>query len=154
MEKIKRQRKLTPFPQANDLNKIVSILRLEQDNLFSDDFLIQNLKISKRQIHYYISACIFLDYLDEKRVFTPNGKKFRILSNEGSILHLTQQIISNPVFGEVFFNQFLYGDEMNIDDISDLISINFGVTNESVAKRRSSTVKKWISWIFNKKITN
>ena len=154
MEDIKSQRKLTPFPQANDLNKIVSILRFEQDNLFSDDFLIQNLKISKRQIHYYISACVFLDYLDDKRVFTKNGKNFKILGNEGSILHLAQRIISSPVFGEVFFNQFLYGEEMKIDDISDLISINFGVVNESVAKRRSSTVKKWISWIFNKKITN
>jgi hypothetical protein len=154
MEELKSQRRQTPFPQANDLNKIVSILRYEQHNLFSDDFLIQNLQISKRQIHYYISACVFLDYLDDKRLFTANGKKFKILGNEGSVLHLAQQIISSPVFGQVFFNQFLYGEEMKSDDIADLISINFGVVNESVAKRRSSTVKKWINWIFTKKTTN
>ncbi len=143
-----KKRNTIPFPQANDIKKIILIIRTEQARLFDNNYLTDLLQISPRQINYYLSACSFLNILDRKRRFTDFGLSMKIKSDDGVAIALSQAIISKPVFGEVFFNKLFNGEFLPIEEISELITFSYGVDSIKVADRRASTVKKWINWIF------
>ena len=138
-----------PFPQANDVNKLIAIIRVEQDQLFDNQYLIELLKVTQRQVNYYLSACSFLGILDRKRHFAELGLSLKSKGQEGLIVALSQIIVSKPVFGEVFFNKLFNGCFLTNEEISELITFNYGVDSIEVADRRASTVKKWIDWIFD-----
>ena len=141
----------SPFPQANDVNKIISIIRTDQESLFDNEFLASLLSVTQRQINYYIAACTFLDILDRKRRFSQFGLLLKTKGQDGLIMALSQKIVSKPVFGEVFFNRLFNGATLSNEEISELITFYYGIGNTQVADRRASTVKKWINWIFKQK---
>ncbi len=146
------EKNIVPFPQANDFNKIVQIIEIDDEKLLKDN---EYMKIylslgTGRQISYYLSACEFLGLIN-KRKFTKLALEMRCLSKDTKILKFSQLIVSTPVFGEVFFSQYLYGEKYNSELIAQLIGLIYKIDNLEVCKRRASTVLKWISWIENNK---
>lgn len=146
------EKNIVPFPQANDFNKIVQIIEIEDEELLKDN---EYMKIylslgTSRQISYYLSACEFLGLIN-KRKFTKLALEMRCLSKDTKILKFSQLIVSTPVFGEVFFSQYLYGEKYNSEQIAQLIGLIYKIDNLEVCKRRASTVLKWILWIENNK---
>lgn len=141
-----------PFPQANDFNKIVQIIEIEDEKLLKDnEYMETYLSLGTgRQISYYLSACEFLGLIN-KRKFTNLALEIRCLSKDTKILKFSQLIVSTPVFGEVFFSQYLYDEKYNSEQIAQLIGLIYKIDNLEVCKRRASTVLKWISWIENNK---
>lgn len=141
-----------PFPQANDFNKVVKIIEIQDEELLKDnDYMKEYLSLgSSRQISYYLSACEFLG-LVTKRQFTTKALELKECSKDTRNLRLSQLIVSLPVFGEVFFSQYLYGSEYKSEQISELIGLIYKIDNIEVCKRRASTVIKWISWIESNK---
>lgn len=145
MEKI--DNKTIPFPQANDFVKIFSIIEIEDENNLNDnEFLANYLGVSPRQINYYLSACEFLDIV-EKRRFTEFGSHIRSMGFDNKKATVSSKIVSKPVFGEVFFLYYFYGEKMSIDEIAELIIFRYGNSMDKIAKRRASTVSNWIKWI-------
>lgn len=153
MEEEKKTKKI-PFPQANDVEKIITIIRTDEQKLLDNDFLMNTLNVTQRQINYYLSASTFLGVLDSKRHFTELGRSLTVKGNEGLVIALSKLIISKPVFCEVFFNKLFNGEYLSIDEISQMITIDYELDNVEVANRRASTVKKWVSWIFSHVNTN
>ena len=147
------ERNNIPFPQANDFNKIVQIIEIDNEELLKDnDYLEKYLNLGTgRQIAYYLSACEFLG-LVSKRKFTAKAIELRELSKDTRILRLSQLIVSAPVFGEVFFSKYYYNEKLDAEQISQLIGIIYKIDNDEVCKRRASTVIKWIDWIEQNKI--
>lgn len=140
-----------PFPQANDFNKIIQILECQESQLQDNNFLKEKLDLgTDRQISYYLSASEFLGLI-YKRKFTKLAVDIKSYSLESRILKLSQMIVSLPVFGEVFFMKYYYGNNSTTDEIAQLISILYGIDNYEVCKRRASTVNKWMSWIDEQK---
>ena len=148
-----KQNKL-PFPQANDFNKILKIIEIDdEDKLMDTSFLMDYLELgSQRQISYYVSAAEFLGIIDRDRKFTDFGDELRSSIYESRVLKLCQRIISLPVFGEIFFMQYLYKEAVDTNYISQMISDIYGIDNVEVCNRRASTVKKWLSWIDSNKL--
>lgn len=137
-----------PFPQANNFDNILKIVLIDdENNLKNNDFLKELLDLgTDRQISYYLSACEFLGLL-QRRNLTLLGKEIRNLPKDMQILKLSQLIVSSPVFGEVFFMKYFSGKQLSKDEISELISIIYGIANDEVCSRRASTVFKWLEWI-------
>ncbi len=137
-----------PFPQANNFDNILKIVLIDdENNLKNNDFLKELLDLgTDRQISYYLSACEFLGLL-QRRNLTLLGKEIRNLPKDIQILKLSQLIVSSPVFGEVFFMKYFSGKQLSKDEISELISIIYGIDSDEVCGRRASTVSKWLEWI-------
>ena len=145
------ERNSVPFPQANDFEKIIKLLEVNEDKLKDNDYLKELLSLgTDRQISYYLSACEFLGLI-LKRQFTEVAKELKSVSNDIRVLKLSQLIVSMPVFGEVFFMRYYYNSNPRIDEISQMISILYKIDNYEVCKRRASTVIKWLSWIDEQK---
>ncbi|MBO4516528.1 hypothetical protein J5751_03755 [bacterium] len=141
-----------PFPQANDFEKIIKLIKIEDEALLQDNnYLVSILNVSQRQINYYIAACVFLGVVDNKRLFTEFGCLLRKKGYDNFLSSISAKIISMPVFGDAFFSRFFYDEELSTDDIAELLSITYGIENQAVAKRRASTVKNWINWLFKQR---
>ena len=142
-----------PFPQANDFGKILAIIKVEEEIFISDkQKLMEILSLgTERQISYYLSACEFLDIIDSKRNFTEFGNDLRESSVDGLIIKLCRKIVSLPVFGEVFFYKYLYGESIDNNEISQLIGALYRIENDEVCNRRASTVKNWLKWVEEKR---
>lgn len=137
------------FPQADDLDKIIKIIKTEK-NSFDPEKLKSILKLgTTRQIAYYLSACQFLDILDGNKEFTVFGERLKIVSDNTLLNLLAKKIISKDVFGECFFKSLKEKKLIKRDDVAQLILSLTEINNYSVAYRRAQTVISWLSKIFN-----
>lgn len=141
-----------PFPQANDFEKVISLIKIKKESLLQDnEYLTNLLNVSLRQVNYYLAACVFLGIINKERLFTEYGCILRNQGHDQFLASISMKIISLPVFGDAFFSKFFYGEDMENEDISELLSINYDIKNAAVADRRASTVRNWINWIFSKR---
>ena len=142
-----------PFPQANSFAKIIKIIKIQDEKLLSDvSYLKQLLSLgSARQIDYYLSACEFLGLVTKDRCFTEHGIALRQTDFNLFILKTSQLIVSKPVFGEAFFSEFIFGRQLKKEEMAQLISDLYNITNLAVCERRASTVRNWLDWIYKQK---
>lgn len=141
-----------PFPQANDFKKVIQLIKIEKEILLKDNSYLEKLLIiSQRQVNYYLAACSFLGIINNDREFSNFGIELRNMGYDQLISCISSKIISMPVFGDVFFSRFFYDQELSNDDVAELLTIKYRINNYSVAKRRASTVRNWINWIFEQK---
>lgn len=151
-EKNKNKIKKVPFPQADVFEKIISILNIDDESLLKDKIYVSKLLggIHERQVAYYISASIYLGLLTNEKKFTETANKLREKSSIRQSADLATLIISNKVFGEVYFLQKIYGEKFDVDDVVDIMKENDIVFDSDVMyKRRARTVIGWIQWIDN-----
>ena len=141
--------KSIPFPQADDFNKVISLLNIEDENNLKNKNKISILfdGIADRQVQYYLSACMYLNLVDEKKEFTPLGKKLRTLSRTEQEVELAQIIVSHDVFGHVYFLEKRLETKLDRTDVIDLLKSYVKFESEEMYKRRSQTIIKWIEWI-------
>ena len=73
--------KNAPFPQADDFEKVVKILNVDDAEKLKNTSYISMLigDLTSRQVSYYLAACKYLGLIDDKRCFTNEGKRIRKL---------------------------------------------------------------------------
>tara|TARA_B100001027_G_C16250849_1_gene324335 strand:+ start:558 stop:983 length:426 start_codon:yes stop_codon:yes gene_type:complete len=137
-----------PFPQANDLGKIL-ILICKFENYSTRDLLeLLNLG-SPRQLDYYFNAAIFLGLLKIKNNKKVHTNDSRIIVNELPNFREKRFILfllKNKLIKSIVFN---YSDKNIIDILQDYDS--FKNLSESTKNRRINTIRKWVKWL-NKNI--
>lgn len=145
MEKFKN----IPFPQADDFSKILKIININNPLDIKNNSTMRIILggISDRQIQYYVTAVIFLGILDSHKNFTNLGSEIRTLNAYNQKILICRLIVSNPVFGEVYFSEKILGCTLNREDIVCIMKKYLTYTSEEVYIRRAQTVMKWIEWI-------
>ena len=137
----------TPFPQANDLNKVLIFLN---NYSFSTQKELKNkMKLTKsRQIQYYKSACVFLGFINNTKelTLTRSGKKITRTSHDLQKEIYILELIKTPVLKKIVFNY----DEKKIMTILENTQ-SFKKLSPTTKKRRVSTIKSWVKWL-NKNI--
>lgn len=136
------------FPQANDLEKVITVMSIESPELVKDRGHIAHIlgDVTDRQVTYYVSACVYLGFVTPKREFTPYGLKVLAMPRTEKIVEMARRIISDPIFGYVFFMQRMIGVPLEREDIIELMK-QHTVLTEELYKRRAQTVVKWVNWI-------
>lgn len=144
-----------PFPQANDLDKVIDLIMNTQMGITNRGAIAELFDFEDRQGDYYANAAVYLGLL--KR--TANFSEF-LLTNEGkSILNsekrnqrniiLLQQILKKPTFNEIIrtaYDNSRIIENINTDLVVNIIQKHVNI-NDTTARRRSSTVLRWIKWI-------
>lgn len=136
------------FPQANDLEKVITVMSIARADLIRDRVHIAHIlgDVSDRQVTYYVSACVYLGFITPNREFTEYGREVLSMPRSEKIVEIVRRIISDPIFGYVFFMQRLLGVKLEREDIIDLMK-KHTVLTEQLYKRRAQTVVKWVEWI-------
>ena len=153
---IEREPKV-PYPQANDLDKVIDIVtNFISGELDNKQNIATHFDFDERQGDYYANAAMYLGFLEREE--TPSGTfKLTHLGNEMANcnnrsqrnLILLKQLLKNPSFNELFKSIETESDlqSINIHTIESVIRKNTTLTLNTPV-RRASTVKSWLSWIY------
>jgi hypothetical protein len=138
-----------PFPQADDFEKVISLLNIKEESSLKDKTCVSILlgDIDNRQVQYYLSALMYLDMVQSNKCFTAKGKYIRSLGFSKQIVELAKAIISRDVFGTVYFTEKLLEVKMNRDEVIEIMKEFVEFATETMYIRRSQTVIKWIEWV-------
>ncbi len=133
-----------PFPQANDLGKV--LLLIDKYNYSTKKELLFLLELNaERQYDYYVNAAIFLGFIkkeNKKKRLTKSGK---VVSGESSNFKKERfilELLKHPLIKSVIFNY----KEKTIFEILEKFH-SFKLLSISTKKRRVSTIKRWVQWL-------
>jgi 5'(3')-deoxyribonucleotidase len=127
----------TPFPQANDIYKVIWLIdsKISQKLSMSLDFI--NMNISLRQIEYYQNAGEFLGLLNEGMP-TKLAKEIFIKSKEEVLNKIAKLVKKSIIFDQYYVKQ----DKNHVVNLL----MELYKYSHSTAERRFVTVKAWTEW--------
>ena len=143
-----------PFPQADDFEKIVTIVNISDSIALNDSVkLSQTLGgITDRQVAYYLSAATFLGLIESEKGQKKFAQKCLEIRNMNSYLQtaeLISLILKNPVFSKVYSYTIVIGIQ-EVEDIKEVIKEYYPQYSDAIYERRAQTVSSWINWIIEK----
>jgi hypothetical protein len=146
-----------PFPQANDLDKILDIIVSFREERKTSEQISKEFKFHGRQGDYYANSALYLGFLVRDQecigsfVLTGRGKeikrcKIRLCRNR----ILFNQLLRKPVFRSVMILLKDYDYDVSRitrDSVAAIIMDNYNSYSWMTCKRRASTVISWMKWI-------
>ncbi len=142
-----------PFPQANDLNKVIDIVSAIDQGFFRVSDFAEYFGFVERQVSYYLSAARYLGFIGtiDHLGVTPVGLR---LTKEKSRLNRTEivlkSLISRPVFRDCIILLEHYGynpTAITTEEIGKVISTYRSDISGDTVARRASTVRNWLNWL-------
>ena len=146
-----------PFPQADKFERVVDLLSLLLERDLTKDDITENYEFDRRQTDYYTNAGLYIGLIENYKDSLTKKVTFCLTSEGRSILHkrpklkyldLINKILERQVFYLVFQLALKQGGIPPEDAICKIISENRPDINDTTIKRRYSTVRGWISWIW------
>ena len=138
-----------PFPQADDFEKVISLINVTDESKLSDkkyiSFVLEN--VTDRQVMYYLSAAMYLGLISKDKHFTELGCYVRNLSPTKQRIELIRLLMSDNVFGTVYITEKVYGIKLEKEEVIDIIKSEYPQYSDELYERRYQTVKKWLLWI-------
>lgn len=130
--------KIIPFPQADNLEKVVRVARADESVLKNTQALSSLLDdVTQRQVNYYLSAAEYLG-LVYNRFLTDEGREFRSLYGNDQKAYLAYTVFRNPVFYRA------YAEDADFTRFTEILQEEYPDMNERVVRRRSQTGIAWI----------
>lgn len=144
-----------PFIQADNFERIVSLLENMYENPMTSEEIIELMKFTSRQRDYYFNAGKYLGLfqkLKEDKVtkygLTNIGVNVYKKSYKERQLELVKLILSHRIFRDLFGEILETGEIPDKDRVEEL-ELEYNVCSINVASRRATSVISWINWIFN-----
>lgn len=157
---VKAQTTDIAFPQADKFERIIDLLSLLFEKDLTKDEITENYQFDVRQTQYYTDACRYLRLVHkENRYSTKETEIIFSLTDEGKDIlrrrhkikyfELIKKIIENPIFYKVFKLAVNNGEIPSKQEVCQImLESNLGI-NKTTIERRSTTVRKWIEWIWS-----
>jgi hypothetical protein len=144
-----------PFPQADDLDKVIDTLSLVSQGYKTKQEISEVLEFDERQGDYYANAARYLELLDRKDndfIITKLGEEFiKIKTRSKRGFFIARQLILKPVFNILFHNLVKANYDINLLSQENIVATIASQKDlsDSTLRRRASTVKKWIEWVLS-----
>ena len=139
-----------PFPQANDMTKIIKLVMADEEVLSDKDKAMELIQVgTSRQVAYYLSALLFLKYITHDKKFTELAKSIK--TNEMEVKkNIHSQLLNNGTFKE-YYLMFSDSKKIDVGVIKKSLLEDKGnkKLSESTLNRRASTIKAWVEWMYN-----
>ncbi len=144
-----------PFPQADDLNKVIDTVSLVNQGYKTKQDISDVLEFDERQGDYYANAARYLGLLDRRNsefYLTETGRnliKTKTRTERGKFL--SRQLIQKPVFNKLFHHLLRTEFDLNSLNQEEIMNIISSQEDLSVStlRRRALSVRKWIGWVLS-----
>lgn len=135
------------FPQANSLDKIIKLIMSNNDALRDRDIAKQILDVtSDRQVSYYYSSLIYIGLVRSNKDL--NDETLLVKNNETELKKLIiYKLLKKDLFISLM-NKYPF-DSNEQEFIIEEIKKYYPKLTDDTIKRRASTIKSWIEWIYN-----
>lgn len=153
LREVPAQAEEAPFPQADDLDKVVDLVQRAADGVSEKSQFAEFFEMDERQGDYYANAAKYLGWLRREGhqfQLTESGAAFsRLPARAQRTLHLARQLLQRPVFHgaleRLAERNFLLA-ALSEGELAELISQHAGL-NPTTARRRACTARNWIAWL-------
>lgn len=137
-----------PFPQANDIEKIIKLLMAGQEVIDNKEAAMRLLNVSStRQVAYYLSALLYLKYINHEKKMTKLGLECS-KDIELAKSNVKSQLVSDSLFNQVF-KRFIEKNTVDNKYIENLLHKRNDTLSPSTIKRRASTIISWVEWMID-----
>lgn len=140
------------YPQANTFQTVLDMIQFLVEPIGKYE-LAEQFNFNVRQSDYYANSLRFLSLarrVDSKYVLTEIGQRVNDLPNSDMRNELIiRQILSHITFKLIFDSYLKNGGVADDDYIDKVLMDNVSSISGSTIRRRRSTVKQWIDWIFS-----
>jgi len=142
--------KAVPYPQANSLDVVLSVIcSLRDAGMSVYDLVGTGIVNSSRQARYYYNAAAFLGFCYRRGdYFYPTDSATSLMAEEASdrAPMFAAMILRHEEVGRLFLNVFMLRDrEARIKWISEQIAPN--IVAVATLRRRASCLLAWMSWV-------
>lgn len=136
-----------PFPQANDINKVITLVQAGDDIIEDKEKAKEVIKVgSPRQVSYYLSALQYLKYLGQNKKLTERALKLQNSKSE-LVSDIYNQLLEDKLFGKAY-HDFKATGQVNIDKVTSDLKKENQRLSESTLRRRASTIRSWVEWMY------
>lgn len=137
-----------PFPQANDMERIIALLKLEGKTLDDKKRIMEIIHVnSERQVMYYFSALQYFKFLDSEYHFTARALETK--GDEKKIKEAIYTVLNELSLFKKLHRLFLDKREADSESVFKvLIEENVHQLSENTLRRRASTIKSWVDWMY------
>lgn len=144
-----------PFIQADNFERIVSLLENMYENPMTSDEIIELMKFTSRQRDYYFNAGKYLGLFQKikedkvtKYGLTNVGVSIFKKNYKERQLELVKLILSHRIFRDLFAEIVETAKIPSSKRVVEL-ELEYNVCSKNVASRRATSVIGWLNWIFN-----
>lgn len=136
-----------PFPQANDINKVIALVQAGDDIIENKEKAKEVISVgTPRQVSYYLSALQYLKYLGQNKKLTERALKLQNSKSE-LVSDIYNQLLEDKLFGKAY-HDFKATGEVNIDKVTSDLKKENQKLSESTLRRRASTIRSWVEWMY------
>lgn len=136
-----------PFPQANDINKVIALVQAGDDIIENKEKAKEVINVgTPRQVSYYLSALQYLKYLGQNKKLTERALKLQNSKSE-LVSDIYNQLLEDKLFGKAY-HDFKATREVSIDKVTSDLKKENRRLSESTLKRRASTIRSWVEWMY------
>lgn len=138
----------TTFPQADSLQKITKLIRVNDENTINDTEKLKKLLgvTTYRQVQYYIMALRYLGVITHDKKFSELGVRLRMLTTQKFQIELANIILNLEIFKFIYQEENKRGVFLSEKEISYLLKNKVPGYSESTYNRRTKTIKKWLEF--------
>jgi hypothetical protein len=143
----------TPFPQADDLDKVIDLAKLVGTGLTEKTQFADLFEFDERQGDYYANAAKYLGLL--QRVgsgfqLTQSGAVFSALpARSERTIYIARQLLKRPSFRraiELLLARNLLLASLGPRELAAIVATETGL-NLTTASRRALTLRTWLTWL-------
>lgn len=142
-----------PFPQADDMAKVVDIVTAVSDGVYADSELINEFGFVQRQARYYLAAASYLGFIHKQRDHGLTDTGYRLVKEKSRMNRteiILKQLLARQVFRESI--ELLRSRDFALTNISHnevveiLARVRTDITGDTI-HRRAITVRQWLKWV-------
>ena len=136
-----------PFPQADDINKVITLVQAGDEIIENKEKAKEVINVgSPRQVSYYLSALQYLNYLGRNKKLTERALKLKNSKSE-LVSDIYNQLLEDKLFGKAY-HDFKATGQVNIDKVTFDLKKESQRLSESTLRRRASTIRAWVEWMY------
>lgn len=143
------------FPQADKFERVVNLCELLNVHPYTQEQITQQYAFDVRQTNYYADAAQYLGLVKKAGTkgpytITTEGRRILNLPYKRRQLAFCEKIIQHKPFYESLKQSLEKGSILEKDSIVTIMQSShiYNVESDSTFKRRASTIRGWINWIF------
>lgn len=139
-----------PFPQADDLRIVLTIVRMLQNHPCTKADITHELGYDKRQTDYYVNAGRWLGFIDDKLGLSQTGIQIASAAAHQQKRLMVQAIFATPLFYEMGQLMLARQTVPERDEVVAAIAMHALLGDQisgETRPRRAQTVQAWLRWI-------
>lgn len=145
-----------PFPQADNMKRLINLLELLYTNDMTKEEITTTYDFDPRQTNYYTDAGRYLGVIDKRRenenivyFLTDEGKRLFNMNLKLRQLKFVELILKHSAFNKVLKEYFKMEKMSKKSDIVEIMKKSnlYRIGSEETFKRRAQTISSWINWI-------